>query len=105
MTTESTLIDIAIHLKEDFEARETALQRELQELDARQTAIRAELRLAADANDRFVRYQPGSSGDYKCPYCWMRREQRHPVYPIGGGTRNEDYFRCSECNEEITVRF
>ncbi|SHI04791.1 hypothetical protein [Bradyrhizobium erythrophlei] len=103
MSTESTLVDIAIHLKESFEARETALHRELHELEARRSAIHADLKLAADASGRLGKYQPKVSGEYKCPYCWMQREQRPPLYPIGGGTRHEDYFRCSECNREITV--
>jgi DNA-directed RNA polymerase subunit RPC12/RpoP len=104
MNTESTLIDIAVRLKESFGARETALQRELQELEARQTAIRDNLRLAANATDRLSRYRPGSSGDYRCPYCWMQREQLPPLYAIGGGTRDED-LRCSECKQKITVSF
>ena len=33
----------------------------------------------------------------------MQREQRPPIYPIGGGTRNEDYFRCGDCKQQITV--
>jgi hypothetical protein len=103
MSTESTLTHIARHLKENLEARELALKRELQELEARQAAIRAQLGLAAVANDRLANYDPGSIGDSKCPFCWMQSEQRSVLYPIGGGTRHEDHYRCDECKAEITV--
>jgi hypothetical protein len=105
MSIERTLTDIAIHLKESSEGRETALQRELKDIETRQTAIKAELQLAADAGDRLRRYQPEVSGEYKCPYCWMRRGTQPPLYPIGGGTPHEDHFRCSECKQQITVEF
>jgi hypothetical protein len=104
MSTESDLLDIAAHLMKSFEARETALQRELRDLEARQAEVQTELKLAGNAKDRFGRYQPGSQGDFRCPYCWMKGEQQPPLYPLGGGTRDEDYFRCSECKEKIAVR-
>jgi hypothetical protein len=94
MNTERTLMDIAVRLKEGFEAREVSLQRELQELEARQSAIQAELTLAANAETRLAQYRPGSLGDNKCPYCWMNAGRLSPIYPIGGGTRDEDCFRC-----------
>jgi hypothetical protein len=104
MDTESILFNIATHLKENVQSRETALQSELLQLEARKAVIWADLRLAAKANGLLLGYQPGSAGDYKCPFCWMQRERGAALYSIGGGTRDADYYRCSECSTEITVR-
>jgi hypothetical protein len=104
MSIERTLIDIALQLKKSFEARQAGLRRELQELETRKAVIQAEMALADNSDTRLAQYQPGSMGDNKCPYCWMITQTLSPLYPIGGGTRDEDHFRCSNCKEVITVR-
>jgi DNA-directed RNA polymerase subunit RPC12/RpoP len=104
MRIEATLTDMAIFQTEQLEVRVAALERERQELLARKAAIESELATAGAARKRLQAFRPKIGAEYKCPSCWMQRDQQSTLYPIGGGTPHEDHFRCSECRAQITVK-
>ena len=103
MSIEARLAKIASQIAEQFTNRSPALEQELLGIEQRKMAIEAELDIAHLAHKRLLNFRPILGADYQCPRCWIKREQRAALDPIGGGTGSEDYFRCSECHEPITV--
>lgn len=41
--------------------------------------------------------------EYQCPHCWAKSGMRGSLHSIGGGTLDEDFFRCNVCHEVVVV--
>lgn len=105
MAIGASLTKIAGQIVEHLESRAPALKQELIEIEERKLAIERELNAADLAQKRLLNFRPMLGANYQCPSCWVWHEQTSSLYPIGGGTRTEDHFRCSVCHETITISF
>jgi plasmid stability protein len=80
-----------------------ALARDYDSLRQQLAEIEEKLKRANLATARRDSFQPSVGHEYTCPRCWIEKELRAVIEPIGGGSRTEDYFRCRECRRDITI--
>jgi len=103
MTIAAQIQQIALEFASNAQHRAFALQSKLAEIEARKVAIEAELHTANLARKRIANFKVQIGADYQCPRCWIEHETRSALIPISGGTRDEDFFRCSTCHYELTI--
>jgi DNA repair exonuclease SbcCD ATPase subunit len=82
--------------------RMSGLDQELAQLEARKAQIEEERNSARAASQRLARFRPQIGADYQCPVCWVERETESSLRPIGGGTEQEDIFRCDACDQKFS---
>ncbi|MDR3376721.1 MAG: hypothetical protein P4L98_23630 [Ancalomicrobiaceae bacterium] len=103
MSAESQIQQITAELAKRAQLRVSSLRREVAELEKALEEKKAALATAELGPARLERFQVKQGVDLMCPYCWMGHERHAILKPIGGGTRHEDFFRCSTCQQDVTV--
>jgi hypothetical protein len=105
MSRAGELKQMATDIARSLQNRVSALQKELEKIKAREVEIETQLNFARSVPDRLFNYQPELESGPQCPSCWIKHENRAPLYPIGGGTSTHDFFRCTVCNEKFEIAF
>lgn len=96
---EAQIADIASRLAAHQQHHASGLQNEINEIEARKVKLLAERDLARSARERLTNFQVKIGADYQCPDCWISRNVRSALYPIGDGERHLDRFRCRSCDQ------
>ncbi len=102
MTADQELRKIASETARYAQARVTRLEEEVLDLEKRLAEKKTERDSARLAAKRLSNFQVTIGTDYQCPRCWIESGTRSPLRPIGGGTRDEDFFRCRR-GHDVTI--
>jgi hypothetical protein len=78
-------------------------KKDIQQAAERKAKAEVELRMAESAISQVAHYDPGTDGDYLCPYCWIERDTRAELKPIPSDEPMVDRFRCKICSAEINL--
>ena len=100
---EQRILELAKEIAERQEARSSAIENVLREIDAQKTAKEAELNATKLAFKRSLSFQVRIDSDLQCPKCWIVYE-RHSVMGNIPGVGSEDRWRCRACDTTITYR-
>jgi hypothetical protein len=95
---------MAAELGRQAAARTSHLKVLLAEVEARRAELLAQLNTASLGPDRVFTFKPQIGPYFQCPRCWIEDEKRYSLTPVGGPTRDEDFFRCRTCGFEITIQ-
>ena len=103
MAVAAQITELAQYLAQDAHQRAVRLERDILKLKADLAKKEAALGAARLAPKRLANFVVQLQGDYQCPRCWIEREARAPLHPVGGGTPTHDKFRCGTCDLEVTT--
>ena len=94
---------IATQIAGNAHDRASTLERELAAIEARKCEIQAQLKTARLAAKRLADFQVNVGGQYQCPNCWIERETKVMLKPIGRGADTESAFCCQSCGLQISI--
>jgi hypothetical protein len=94
---------IARDIADQLHGRDSALQRELADVESIKAEIEAELNLVRGVAERLNTYQAKVGIDYLCPRCWIEDADHSRLRPILSMGR-EDSFRCESCDLDVTLQ-
>jgi hypothetical protein len=94
---------IAADIAERMQQRSSQLQHEIDNLETVLAKKKAELAATIVANERLSDFPVQIGSDYQCPACWIERETRSSLTPLGGGTRSNDTLRCRACGRRFVI--
>ena len=92
------LAEEAQQIASQLQGAARALDREKAELEARLGEIEAKGKTARLVPQRLLDFQPTLNGDFQCPMCWVRDSRHSNLFPVGGGTKTKDLWRCHICH-------
>lgn len=81
-----------------------SLRKHRDELRSELQVVERDIITAESAATRASIY-PITAGQSMCPVCWMAGRDGAYLGPMGGGTDNADFFRCSTCGNQFEVPF
>jgi len=93
---------IAHDIAGQLDGRDSALQRELADVENLKAEIEAERNLLRGVAERLNTYQAKVGIDYFCPRCWIEDADESRMRPIAS-TGREDSFRCESCSWDVTL--
>jgi hypothetical protein len=94
---------IANEIADRMQQRGAQLQHEIENLETVLARKKAELDTTDRVHDRLADFAIQVGSDYQCPACWIERETRSSLTPLGGGTRSEESFRCRACGRRFNI--
>lgn len=95
--------EIAAEIARNLQGSATSLQRELFDIEARKTAIEAELHAAHLSLKRLADFKVKIGADYQCPRCWVMRGVISALRQVNSSSHHEDWYRCDTCGLEPSV--
>ena len=102
-------MDIATALREEakyaadrLQGQMPGLSAELAEIERRKAEIESKLRAAGVASERLRRFEPRVGADFQCPRCWIEKDARSKLSPVGSDTTN-DIMRCRTCGADFEI--
>lgn len=94
--------DVIEHIKADLSYKADQAKQELQQIDARQAELKAEL---AEFEPRQLRARSlKSRDDLICADCFILHDIESPLTPIPGD-HHVDRFRCRKCDAEYELEY
>ena len=102
MSIENILSEEATYQAERMQGPSPALEAQLREIERSKTDIEAQLDAAKRAHKRLLDYRPRIGVDFQCPRCWIQKEVKSALSPVGGATR-DDILRCHTCGLDIYI--
>jgi hypothetical protein len=102
VSVRSAISELTREIADHFQARASALQQELLQIESRKREIEAELAAANLTHDRLLRFQETIGGKLQCPSCWVCDEIRSSLTLIPG-TGGEDFLQCDICHLEFSI--
>lgn len=100
------LADRASAIADDAHNAQLDAEREKADLEQKLLATKARVDSLRSLPERHAAFlQTLEGNEMFCPVCWLEHDKKSRVHAIGGGTDAEDFFRCSSCKEEFSVRF
>lgn len=100
-------VEKAKEIVESYNNRRSVLFKEQKEAKELLAKIDADLCIVLGAPSRLEDYKKFSNGE--CPNCYITFNEKHKMKPVsppddsGNLDNHIDFFRCSECDEEIEV--
>jgi hypothetical protein len=104
MSVESELIKQAEEIALSYQSRTAQIDRELAEMEAKKTQLKAEFHVTNLALKRLSRFVPIVGSDLQCPRC-CANNKTGILHGTAHGTRHIDTFRCHTCNSEFELSF
>ena len=104
MSTNEVIRKEAVQIANEIDRNASALELDLQEVEARKVEIEAKLHSAKLSLKRLSNFHSEDGGDFQCPRCWISNEARSSLTPILG-TDSEDIFKCKVCGYQISIPF
>ena len=104
MSTNEVIRKEAVQIANEIDRSASALELDLQEVEARKAEIEAKLHSAKLSLKRLSNFHSEDGGDFQCPRCWISNEARSSLTPILG-TDSEDIFKCKVCGYKISIPF
>jgi hypothetical protein len=93
---------VARDIAGQLHGRDSALQRELEDIENLKAEIEAERNLLRGVAERLNTYQAKIGVGYFCPRCWIEDAGESRLQPIPS-TGREDSFRCESCSWDVTL--
>ena len=103
MSIEVELQQYALGLQATLDQKELEAHRKKAKLEDSLATLRVSIDSLGRRRERFATYFDELHSGLICPCCWIEKEVRAEVGPIGGGTDTHDFFRCFTCFTEYSV--
>jgi len=103
MSAADQLRQMAQEAAQNTYTKQTNLEQEITELENKISQKKAAMNLARNSLKRLPNFQVEFGGNYQCPYCWIESGRQSSLRAIGGGTKKENFFRCTSCDTLISI--
>ncbi len=103
MAVERHILEKATEIVAHAQHRVTKIRSELEALEIRKAAIKAELQLADLVTKRISSFVIRNGTDYQCPRCWLEEESSSSLKQKRGGEWRGKFFICELCELEIKL--
>jgi len=96
MSIESLILEEADYQAKLLRGPRSSLEAEFRDIEKRKSEIEARLQAGNLAFERLGNFDPRIGADFQCPRCWVQKEIRSGLHPVGSNTR-DDILRCGVC--------
>ena len=103
MSVKSELAAQAVEFAERFQQRRATLEDEKRDLKSKLLTAETQLNAISGLEKRVASFHQELSAGLICPSCWIQENIRAPDDAIGGGTEDEDFFRCTHCKSVFSA--